>query len=188
MTAFHLFLSLPIDFCHACVCCWYVHLLHHLLSSNCSSVPSSRCFYLFLKWFPLFCIKRAVCVWERESLWCFICLCMYRWICLCECFCTIYNSLFYLLTQGKAQKPFPFYVSVVQPINQVTQLTRALLAYYTGEKVEGVDQESQCGATDGDKVWPFLLILLLHPFCAAWSHQLWKFTVYRLLIIKFIYS
>lgn len=71
---------------------------------------------------------------------------------LCECFCTIYNSLFYLLTQGKAQKPFPFYVSVVQPINQVTQLTRALLAYYTGEKVEGVDQESQCGATDGDKV------------------------------------
>ncbi|PVD27737.1 hypothetical protein C0Q70_12909 [Pomacea canaliculata] len=37
-------------------------------------------------------------------------------------------------------------------INQVTQLTRAILAYYTGEKVEGVDQESQCGATDGDKV------------------------------------
>ena len=43
-----------------------------------------------------------------------------------------------------ASQPYPFYVSVKNSGNQLTQLIRGLLALYLGQPVSGVQDSTEC--------------------------------------------
>ena len=56
----------------------------------------------------------------------------------CESFCTHVEPIF----AGSMSGAYPFYVSISGSTNQVTSLVQRVLAYFTGEPVDGATEDS----------------------------------------------